>query len=621
MTRAHTPPSGARTGGSALKSWRPEILDAYLNVTGEQPLWQRLLTAGAPLQSKGKHGVVATTSCAFAAHAGIEVLRQGGSAVDGAVAVALAQVVLHLGGATSYAGQMAIGCYQANSRAVDFLSAGYATVLQENDPQSIPPYGVPSGRAVMVPGFIAGIAEAHGRYGRLPFADLFEPAVVLAEEGFVLSEMMAATIRQRQYVLTRRPEGRALFLRDGKLPTVGDRVHQPELAAFLRRVAAGGPATMYEGEWGREFVRAVRSEGGQMTMDDLRRYRPVWWQPQAAEVRGYQLYGGKPVQERLRLVQLANLRAMGHYSRSPEALYWLIKISRATDVLGPHMSGSGVPREEIEAACPELNLSHSARFTPDMAEKIWAAMRSSAWIGLEARAEAQQMKQAEVIGKLIRDFARRKPDSEEPKAAARPDHTAGIVVIDAQGNIAALNHSVTSALWGELGLFVDGVSVVDPGAFAQAQIQLAGPGVQYVPHDMMLGAPAIVLKDGCGYLGCGNVGSSFDVVTLQGLVNMLEYEMTPDETLQQPMFRKNWPPGQPVRQPIGEGAFPCEVLAAVKAKGIDIEPVEDPAQATAGGIWVVAARDSVSGGLNGAVTIDTAHAAVSDDYSGLIEAY
>lgn len=615
------------------EAWDPGVLAAYRAAIADQSVTSRfpgqslvdgLAAAGAPLQTNGRTGLVASTSSPFAVHAGLETLKRGGNAIDAALAVALTQVADHLGGATSYAGQLSLIHYEAATGIAHRLNAGYATVLGEGDPMSIPGYGTPSGRAVMVPGFMAGIEAASERFGRVPFGELFAPAIHLAEEGLPISGARAAMMRQREHVLTRLESGRELFLvADGKLPDAGDLFRQLRVAEFLRKVRSEGAAYMYEGDWASRFVQAVQEEGGHMALEDLARYEPVWDELPPARVRGVDVYGSPNLVEKLRLAELADLRSRGHYSASADALYWLMRIARVNSAIGPHLVGGGLPREEAEALLPSLDLSDEGRYAPEMTGRLWAAMRTPGWAEVQARSEAEQVRQAEIIANLIRDFAVREPEEDAAEGLARPDHTAGIAVIDADGNVTALVHSVTSAVWGELGVFVEGVSVVDPGAFAQASIKATGPGriLGVYGGSGIPSCPAIALRDGEPLLACGNVGASFDVVAQQGLVNMIEYGMSPEEAGMQPMFYKQWPPGQPVRQLVGgEGNFAAELLADVRARGIDIEPTTDPAQMTSGGIWVVGARDAETSVLSGTVTAGM-RTEGAGDFAGLVEAY
>lgn len=628
-------PAAATVIDLSPEAWDPGVLAAYRAAIGDQSVTSRfpgrslvdgLAAAGAPLRTTGETGLVASTSSPFAVHAGLETLKRGGNAIDAALTVALTQVADHLGGATSYAGQLSLIHYEAATGMAHRLNAGYATVLGEGDPMSIPGYGTPSGRAVMVPGFMAGIEAASERFGRMPFRELFAPAIHLAEEGVPISDAMAAMMRQREHVLTRLEGGRELFLdAEGKLPDAGDLFWQPQVAEFLRKVRREGAAYMYEGDWASRFVQAVQAEGGHMALEDLARYEPVWDELPPARVRGVDVYASPNLVEKLRLAELADLRSRGHYSASADALYWLMRIARVNSAIGPHLVGGGLPREEAEALLPSLDLSDEGRYAPEMTGRLWAAMQTPEWDEVQARSEAEQVRQAEIIANLIRDFAvrEREEETDENEGVARPDHTAGIAVIDAEGNVTSLVHSVTSAVWGELGAFVEGVSVVDPGAFAQASIEATGPGriLGVYGGSGIPSCPAIALRDGEPLLACGNVGASFDVVAQQGLVNMIEYGMSPEEAGAQPMFYKQWPPGQPVRQLVGgEGNFAAELLADVRARGIQIEATTDPAQVTSGGIWVVGARDPKTGALSGAVTAGMRTGGASD-LAGLVEAY
>ena len=606
-------------------NWNPAILASYRDAMADTPLSQALAESGTSISRSGEKALVAATSSPFSVHAGIEVLRRGGNAMDAALTIALAQVANHLGGATSYAGHMQVMYFDASSSQVESLNASYATVLGEDDPMSIPGYGVPSGRAVLVPGFIAGIEKAHNRHGSIPFPALFEPAIYLAEEGLPISSQLAAMMRQRGDVLTRLESGRKLFLNEqGSLPKAGEVFKQPVVAGFLRNVQAQGADYMYTGAWAEQFVEAVRAEGGKISLEDMVGYSPEWSTLTPSKIRGIDVYASPNLIEKLRLAEYAGLRQLGHYSESADALYWLLKITRVNGAVGPHLVGNGISREEAEALIPELDLSDEGRYTEAMSKKIWQAMQTPAWSEIEARSEAEQVRQAEIIANLIRDFSVRSDDEgTDLGEASRPDHTAGVVVIDEQGNLVSLVHSVTSAIWGELGVFVEGVSVVDPGAFAQQMIQSAGPGrlLGFGGTSGIAACPAVLLMNGNPVLGCGNVGSSYDVVAQQGLINFVHYGLTPDELKRKPMFSKPWPPGQPVRLLTGgEGNFSEDMLAEMRARGIDLESTNDPFEVTAGGWWVVGTRDPETGVLSGAVASGVDLGIEGEDF-GLVEAY
>ena len=423
-------------------NWNPQVLEAYQESMTGQPLDETLAARGLTLTEDGSQGVVASTSNAFAVHAGIETLKRGGNAMDALLVTTLTQPALHMGGATSYAGQGFFMYYEAATGKVYSVSGGYATTLGETDPMSIPPYGTPSGRAVLVPGFMAGVELSHKMFASLPFESLFQPAIYVAEQGLPISPTWRMMLEQRKHVLTRLPSGREIFLNEaGELPEPGTVVKQPQLAQFLKNVAAQGADYMYRGAWAEKFVAAVQEQGGTMTLADLERYQPTAVELPAVNARGYQVYGGAPLLEKIKLAELADLRSMGHYSESEDALYWLMKITRVDNVIGPHMSGSGVTPAQVAEKIPGLDVSGESRFTDAMREKLWSAMNTSAWQELEQQAEAEQAKQAAIVAKLIKDFSVRKVDEEEAeKEGSRPDHTAGVVVIDSKGNMAVTVH-------------------------------------------------------------------------------------------------------------------------------------------------------------------------------------
>ncbi len=599
--------------------WPEAVREAYLaQMESGTDLGAALEAVGYSLETTGKTGILATTSSPIAIRAGMNALEQGGSATDAALTVALTQVVLHGGGATSFAGQLYALFFDAASGEVSALNASYATVLGEDDPLGIPPYGTPSGRAVLTPGFMAGAEAAHERYGNLPWATLFEPAIYFARAGFPISPTFRALLESRQNVITRLPSGREIFAPDGELLAAGTQFRQQAVAGFLSRVAEQGASYMYEGPWAQQFVTAVTDQGGKISTRDLQDYEVAWQEPLHANINGYDVYGGGAVLEVLRLAELAGIGEGAHYSEDPNLLYDMIRISRVAQALGPNIAGDTLSNEEILEILPGIELAAHKRYTPETARFIHEAMQTPEWDALVAAAENRSIEAAQAVANLLKGFGEREADPEDEDA--RPNHTAGIIAVDDEGNMAALVHSVTSAIWGELGLFVEGVSVVDPGAFSQHNIERIGPGKHILDLDASPGCPALAVRDGVAVAGCGVVGASYDTFAHQGLVNLLLYEMSPERAVIPPMFRKNWPPGIPVRQPLGEGEFSADVLDAVRARGIDIMGVEDPAQATLGSMFVSAGKNYQSGVNSGGVTMGARHSRLMRDSSGLIEA-
>ncbi len=178
--------------------------------------------------------MIAGVTNPFAVHEGLETLKRGGSAADAALTTALAQIALNAGAAMSYAGILTALYYDASSGKVYSLNAGWNIPRNETEPLSIPPPGTASGRTALVPGFMAGLQALHERFGRRPFAELFEPSIWLADRGFPLPPVVAAWRRDEAASLARLEETRRIFQKeDGKYYDQGDIFRQPQLAQTL----------------------------------------------------------------------------------------------------------------------------------------------------------------------------------------------------------------------------------------------------------------------------------------------------------------------------------------------------------------------------------------------------
>ena len=254
--------------------------------------------------ARGGSGLISATCSPIAVQAGLQALRQGGTAADAAAAVALTQITTQLGSVASYAGIMSLLYYEANTGRVHSMDAGYNSYKNETDPSSIPACdmgplnflmtpsgGADKGRETLVPGFMAGLQAMHDRFGRLPFAALFEPAIWYATTGVTVSPILAEYFNIREPFLSKTAQGRR-FMRqaDNDRPRAGDRFVQTDLGDTLRAVAEQGAVAMYCGAWAQAFIEAVRDAGGKATLDDLAAYRPIWSEPQAGEVFGHTVY-------------------------------------------------------------------------------------------------------------------------------------------------------------------------------------------------------------------------------------------------------------------------------------------------------------------------------------------
>ena len=240
-----------------------------------------LLLPGAGLSAaaqvaQGTGGAVAAAE-ETAARVGIDVLRAGGNATDAAVAVAFALAVTwpeagNIGGG---------GFWISRDRRGKVLVLDFREVaprIARADLFTRPAAGgkVPSSTegplASGVPGSVAGLAAAHRRGGRLPWKTVVEPAVRLARDGFVVSEVVSASIAKRKDRLSRDPEAAAIFLPDGAPPAVGSRLRQPDLARTLEAIRERGADGFYRGQIARKIEESQQRQGGLISRGDLGRY-------------------------------------------------------------------------------------------------------------------------------------------------------------------------------------------------------------------------------------------------------------------------------------------------------------------------------------------------------------
>ncbi|WP_186131650.1 gamma-glutamyltransferase family protein [Burkholderia gladioli] len=239
---------------------------------------------------------IVSTSHPLAAQAGLRMLWKGGNAVDAAIAAAAAITVVEpvsngLGsdcfslvwdGAKLH-GLNASGPAPA-AWSVDYFRRKYG---EENGLAKQPKRGWDT---VTVPGVIAGWEALHAKFGSLPFADLMEPAIEIAERGHAVATIVTRKWQAAIPELHNQPGFAETFMPRGRAPEVSERVCFPGHAATLRRLAEKGPRDYYEGELAERIAAFAREGGAALTLDDLRGYRPEWVEPIGKDYRGYTVH-------------------------------------------------------------------------------------------------------------------------------------------------------------------------------------------------------------------------------------------------------------------------------------------------------------------------------------------
>jgi gamma-glutamyltranspeptidase/glutathione hydrolase len=424
--------------------------------------------------------------------AGYRILNTGGNAFDAFVAVVVTENVLAYGYVT-LAGLLSVLIFDSETNEVTYLDGGFNSVLDPDGAYN--PNRPVKGKLVAVPGIVAGLEAVLSRYGTRSLAEVLQPAIEIARDGFPLDYSYAYVIEYYKEKLLATDYGRRTFFPNGTALKEGDILKQPELAEFLVKLGEQGVAYMYEGEWAQQCVDLVRREGGLMTMEDLARYEPTWAEPWKMSYRGYDICAssGRSMYALWSLLALKTLEhtgiePLGHFSASADALEVMVRVVRAIS-------------EETwiyDYRFIDDTVLINSRLTPEYTKGIWA----------------------KVQGFL---------NSSSTMMATTRDHTLSLVVADTDGNVISGKHSINSTeMWGS-GLFVQGIPLNSSGELVSRD---PGPGERRTQ-----GAPSIlVFKDGPLKYALGTFGGNNPLNAFQFMVNLMDYGLPVDQAANLPRF-------------------------------------------------------------------------------------
>jgi gamma-glutamyltranspeptidase/glutathione hydrolase len=270
-----------------------------------------------------------------ASDAGLKILQAGGNAVDAAVAVGFTLAVVY-----PYAGNLGGGGFMmlrlANGEPhfLDFREEAplraSANMYLDSSGKIIPEASTIGYRAVGVPGTVAGLIEAQRKFGKLSLTQVMAPAIHFAEEGYVLNAEEAAILHNPE--LTRFPESRRIFQRNGNFYQAGETFRQPELARTLTRIEKD-PRSFYHGALASELAQVIQKHGGLVTKKDLETYQVKERAPLTGTYRGYEILappppssGGIALLEMLNILEGFDLASLG--DRTPQSMHLIIEAFR-----------------------------------------------------------------------------------------------------------------------------------------------------------------------------------------------------------------------------------------------------------------------------------------------------
>lgn len=492
------------------------------------------------------HGGV---SCAnpYAAEAGLSVLEAGGNAVDAAVATQFAlAVTFPLGGNIGGGGFMVLRMADGEVAALDFRETAPAAASRDMylDAQgqvidSLSRFG---GLASGVPGSVAGMAAAHARYGRLPWAKLLTPAIKLAEEGFPISAWEAGRLNKYKADFQKFNPGPIPFVKAARW-RAGDTLRQRGLAQTLRRIAEMGRDAFYKGPVATAIVKAVKRTGGIMTEEDLAGYEAKWRTPITGYYRDYRIItmpppssGGIALMQLLEMVEPYRPDTMGFHSAAAIHL---------------------MAEAEKRVYADRSEYLGDADFYPVPV----AALLDSAYIHSRMPALPERATPADSIG-----------PGHLPRHES--EQTTHYSVVDSAGNAVAVTTTINSAYGSK-------VFVEDAGFFMNNEMDdfSAKPGVPnqfgligkeanaIAPGKRMLSSmtPTIVERDGQWWMVVGSPGGSTIITTVfQTILNATVFHKSPDEAVAAARFHHQWRPDTIFLE---KGGFAPEVLDSLRARG------------------------------------------------------
>jgi gamma-glutamyltranspeptidase/glutathione hydrolase len=293
------------------------------------PLYEQAKTVEAP------QAMVVSVS-PIATQVGVDILKRGGNAVDAAVAIGFALAVVHpSAGNIGGGGFMVMRFADGAVASIDYRETAPGRATRDmylDSAGNVTEASVTGPLAAGVPGSVAGMAEAHHRYGKLPWSEVLAPAVRLAREGFVLDGDRAGGIRADAERLARFPASAAQFLPNGVPPDSGATLVQADLARTLQAISDSGPDVFYRGSIADLIVAEMRRGGGLISREDLAAYTPLWRQPIAFAYRGHTIYsmppsssGGTTLAEMLNMLETRDrLARFG----SVEQLHFMTEVMR-----------------------------------------------------------------------------------------------------------------------------------------------------------------------------------------------------------------------------------------------------------------------------------------------------
>jgi gamma-glutamyltranspeptidase/glutathione hydrolase len=502
--------------------------------------------------------------------AGVEILQRGGNAVDAAVAVAFALAVVEpAAGNIGGGGFMLVRLADGRTTFLDYreVAPGKATrnMYIKLDGKLDEEASVLGYKSVAVPGTVAGLELALKTYGTMKLAEVMEPAIRLAENGFLVSEKLARELQGEKPGLERFAVSRRIFLNDGNMLKAGDTLKQPELAATLKRIAKNGASEFYGGETARMLVADMAKSGGLITLQDLAAYKPKVRDVLRAKYESGEhewevvtspppSSGGVAIIEALNMLRNVPLKGWDDVESVHMVAETMRRVfaDRAAYLADPDFAN--VPVAGLTDPCYAKELAGTIDTQRASSSKEVRAGRPHA-CGAAAASAAPEM--------LV--------------SLGEGPHTTHFSVVDAAGNAVAstytLNDSYGSHVTISAGFLLNDEMddfTTQPGVpnalfgLIQSDANAIAPG--HRPLSSM--TPTILLRDGKLSFVTGSPGGPTIIsATLLSVINWMRLGMDAQAAINAPRFHHQWLPDQILM----EEDFPQSTQKALEARGFAVK--------------------------------------------------
>jgi gamma-glutamyltranspeptidase/glutathione hydrolase len=516
--------------------------------------------------TRARHGMVVTVHH-LASDAGVAVLREGGNAIDAAVASAFALAVVHpIAGNLGGGGFILFREHTGRATFIDFREkaplAATEDMYLDAHGNVIPDASVVGYRSIATPGSVAGLVCAEKKYGRLSLARVMAPAIRMAAEGFVLSHEEAHELSDPD--LAAFAESKRIFQRNGDLYKEGEIFRQPELARTLDRIAHD-PADFYHGKMAHELIEELTPGGSLLTLDDLAQYNVIEREPVSGSFHNYTVLsapppssGGIVLLSTLNILEGYDLASLG--DRSPASIHLIVEAFRRAYMDRAEYLGD-----------PDFNHIPVAELTSKQYARAW---RASINPGFATPSAA-----------LVRPAGFLPPAPTAAGNRRESNHTTHLSVVDKDGNAVSLTTTLNDNFGsrvtaGKLGILLNdemddfAVKMGVPNLYGLIQ----GPADAIAAGKRPLSAmtPTIVLEDGRLRFVLGSPGGSRIISTVTNIfLSAAEGKLNIQQAVDAPRFHHQYLPDKLALESGFAAGFPQATQDALRAQGYTLD-FEEP---------------------------------------------